>query len=472
MAYQMKKTTQLSLDSDQPVIEISSDNKWAQLAGLIPWQELEAVYAQTFPKYGRGGKPFQLLYGAQLIKEQKGLSDVGVVEAIRDTPAYQYFVGLPKYEAKRPFDPSTLTLFRRRIATISTELRQIMGRWTKEQLQEFLDDDEKQMIMDATVAPVNISFPQDYALLNKARLILEKDIKELAHQLAVKPPRTYKREAHKKFVKFTKKPRRSRKETRNQVKVQLQYVRRDLRYMRELFEQGGHLNPPQLKQFEKIQKLYDQQEYMYQNKTHRVENRIVNLAQDYVRPIKRGKARQNTEFGPKIDVTLQDGCVEIERVSFEPFNESTDFQAAIERYKENHGYYPEEVLADKLYRNRANINYAKERGIRIIGPRLGRKPKNVDEKKRRAENALARDAENRRGKIERTFAFAKNKCGLGLLRSKTAETALVEIDTAITLANIATVLAFFSCALKIQVQVEGLTFNLNYTFSTNLETSA
>lgn len=49
--------------------------------------ELEVVYAQTFPKYGSGGKPFQLLYGAQLIKQQQCLSDAGVVEAIRDTPS-------------------------------------------------------------------------------------------------------------------------------------------------------------------------------------------------------------------------------------------------------------------------------------------------------------------------------------------------------------------------------------------------
>lgn len=47
-------------------------------------------------------------------------------------------MGLPKYEAERPFDLSTLTLFRR---------VQIMGRWNKERLQGFLAGD-KEMIMD------------------------------------------------------------------------------------------------------------------------------------------------------------------------------------------------------------------------------------------------------------------------------------------------------------------------------------
>ncbi|MFT8710356.1 MAG: hypothetical protein ABF820_13095 [Sporolactobacillus sp.] len=73
---------------------------------------------------------------------------------------------------------------------------------------------------------------------------------------------------------------------------------------------------------------------MYRNKTHRVDHRIVSLAQPYVRPIKRGKAKQNTEFGPNIDVLIQDGILEIERVDFNAFNESTDFQKVVERYNE------------------------------------------------------------------------------------------------------------------------------------------
>lgn len=100
--------------------------------------------------------------------------------------------------------------------------------------------------MDATVVLVNIRFPQDYSLLNQAHTTLEKFITELAHQLNTQIPRTYKREAHKVYVCFTKKPRRSAKETRDQVKVQLQYVRRDLRYVHELREQGGQLSERQL----------------------------------------------------------------------------------------------------------------------------------------------------------------------------------------------------------------------------------
>jgi hypothetical protein len=87
------------------------------LAETIPWAELEEVYQSLFPsKLGRAAKPFRLLYGAQLIKQKSGWSDVQLVEVIRDMPALQDFVGIDTYQAKRPFEPSTLAKFRKRIA--------------------------------------------------------------------------------------------------------------------------------------------------------------------------------------------------------------------------------------------------------------------------------------------------------------------------------------------------------------------
>ena len=48
-----------------------------------------------------------------------------------------------------------------------------------------------------------------------------------------------------------------------------------------------------------IMKLYEQQLYMYENKTHTVEQRIVSISQPWLRPIVRGKAKAPVEFGAK-----------------------------------------------------------------------------------------------------------------------------------------------------------------------------
>ncbi len=60
---------------------------------------------------------------------------------------------------------------------------------------------------------------------------------------------------------------------------------------------------------------------------------------------------------------------------------------SLKTYKEKHGFYPEAVLADKIYRTRENRNFCKSRGIRISGPKLGR---TTEEEKKRLKNKLTR----------------------------------------------------------------------------------
>ena len=59
-----------------------------------------------------------------------------------------------------------------------------------------------------------------------------------------------------------------------------------------------------LKYFFVIRHLLEQQEKMYKNKSHQVEDRIVNIHKPHVRPIVRGKAKAKTEFGAKINISL------------------------------------------------------------------------------------------------------------------------------------------------------------------------
>ncbi|MCT4386623.1 transposase, partial [Lacticaseibacillus paracasei] len=105
------------------------------------------------------------------------------------------------------------------------------------------------------------------------------------------------------------------------------------------------------------------------------------------------------------------------------------------------------VLVDTLYRTRDNINLCKKLGIKLNGPKLGRKPKHVDPKQRKADV----NAENRRGAIERKFAFLKGSLGLDLVNTRTAESLVVTVDSAIALANIDLLLKLFSVPISIVV---------------------
>ncbi len=329
----------------------------------------------------------------------------------------------------------------------------------REQIQSLLPDDElRVLITDATAVPIEIRFPQDTSLLNQARLNLEEMLLDMAHQLQIKPPRTYKREAKAKWTAFARKPRRWAKETRKQIKVQLQYVRRDLRYIDVLLTHGASLNERQTKRLAVIRELFDQQMFMYENRTHRVPGRIVSLAQPWIRPINRGKAKQRTEFGPKIDASIADGMIDIERFDFKAFNESQDLATTIDHYFDVHGYYPDEILADTLYRTRENRQLCQRLGIRLSGPRLGRKPKKMDAKQRQVD----RDAEKRRGKIERGFAFMKGPLGLSLVRTKTVASIAVTIDIAINLANLKMLLRLFNGPILIFVKYKQESILIHY----------
>lgn len=384
-------------------ISLSSDNKWVKLASLISWQKLDDAYQSVFNKNaGRAAKPFRELYGADLIKQRTHLSDAKLVEAIRDTPVFQYFTGRTHYEAKIPFNASTLIYFRRRASKISDLIRNIITDEVREKLKAIVSGAHV-LITDATAVPIKIQFPQDAFLLNKAQLSLEDMVLNMEQRLHVAIPRTYKRLAKATWTEYSRHPGRKAKARRKQIKAQLQYVD-------ELLAQGrqAHLTEWQMNRLAVVRKVYDQQKYIYDNKAHSVQDRIVSLSQPYIHPIVRGKAKARVEFGAKIDCSILDGVIDVERFDFDSFNESADLSATLDHCWDTLGQYPDEVLADTLYRIRANIALCKEPGIKLSGPKLGRGPKHVDAKQRKHDA----DAEDRRGAIERKFAFLKGSLGL------------------------------------------------------------
>ena len=114
-----------------------------------------------------------------------------------------------------------------------------------------------------------------------------------------------------------------------------------------------------------IFKLYEQQKYMYDNRVHSVENRIVSIMQPWIRPIVRGKLNSAVEFGAKLDISIDsDGYARIEKISFDAYNESASLKEAVERFKERTGHY---IIRDVYWQTRYTGQertgvFAKKRG--------------------------------------------------------------------------------------------------------------
>ena len=89
------------------------------------------------------------------------------------------------------------------------------------------------------------------------------------------------------------------------------------------------------------------------------------------------------------------------------------------------------MLADKIYRNRANLQFCKEHGIHMSGPKLGRPFAQGAEQKK--QNYMD---ECNRIEVERKFSLAKRKCGLGLIMTKLEDTIGHSIAMSIVVLNL------------------------------------
>ena len=170
---------------------------------------------------------------------------------------------------------------------------------------------------------------------------------------------------------------------------------------------------------------------MYDNKTHRVEGRIVSISQPYLRPIVRGKSKSPVEFGAKYDVSIDEkGHARLEKLSFDPYNESTVFLDAMERYKKRTGHYPKRVLVDQIYRTRDNRRFCRENNITMSGPKLGRPSKDKKSSKEEYQDNVDRI------EVERFFSTGKRCNGAGLIMTKLEETTLSSIALSVLVTNL------------------------------------
>lgn len=448
-------------DFGQPAgMTMSPNNRWIKKAETIPWAEIEEQYAKLFTnRKGNVAKPLRLALGACIIQMEYGYSDEETVLQIQENPYMQFFCGFPGYKYELPFDPSLMVYFRKRLKPeISREINELIISKAEEEIKKSKGQEDKKdgddnhpdrpeppansgtLIVDATCAPSQIKYPQDTGLLNEARENAEQIITELHDSKEGQKPRTYPKRAHKDYLRFARKKKKSIKEIRKSVKKQLQYLYRDLDIIDKMLEKGKELNARQKARLETIKSVYEQQKYMYDNHTHTVENRIVSISQPYIRPIVRGKVKAPVEFGTKLDISVVDGFVRLEKQSFDAYNEATVLKDVLERYKNRTGSYPERILADKIYRNRDNLAMCKELGIRLSGPVLGRPKKdaNVDKKLEYNDNCD-------RVEVERKFSLAKRKCGLGEIVTRLKETSQSVIALSIVVLNLRR-LALILCA--------------------------
>jgi hypothetical protein len=427
--------------------KLRRDNRWVILADIIPWDEFEKRYAAQFKsKTGNPALPVRVALGSLIVKEKMKFTDEDTVQAIQESHYLQYFIGYEVYKDEKPFDASLMVHFRKRLgAKILSEVNELVIQRARKAEEEPASKDpppsddsdsshKGQLIVDATCAPQDMRFPNDVGLLNEAREKADGIIDSLimASPDRTKRPRTYRKRARIDFLSFIRRRRNTDKTIRRALKGQLQYLNRNLNYIQELADTVGIkvLSKKAYRDLLVINEVYRQQQELYRSRTRTMSGRIVSISQPHVRAIARGKARSAFEFGAKVSLSVVNGYCRVDRLSWDPYNESTDLKDQIEDYKTQYGYYPESVHADKIYRTRDNLKFCKEYGIRITGPRLGRPYKQTEENKILLKKLRKQERidEGIRSTVEGKFGVAKRRYSLGLIRSKlkaTSETSIM-----------------------------------------------
>jgi hypothetical protein len=416
-----------------------------------------------------------------MIKHLCNLDDRETVDQISENIYMQFFLGYSSFTSEAPFDASLFVEFRKRlgmdtlnainekIASLKTHLE------TKEKettattdMKSFCEQDsnraeplmepqqeadEKQtmhmpdleplpeqdskptepknkgrIILDATACPQDIAYPTDLDLLSDARKKSEELIDVLySPTLHEKKPRTYRRTGRKLYLKTAQKKNKSRKQIRKAVGAQLRLLKRNLKSINSLLDAYPQipLKPKEYKYLLVIYTFYEQQQQMYDSRSHRIEDRIVSIHQPHVRPIVRGKSQAKVEFGAKIHVSVIDGITFLDELSWDAFNEGSHMMDYVEKYYQRFGCYPRELLADQIYCTRANRAALKENGIKLLAKPLGR-PSAVQ----------VHVSPGERNPIEGKFGQAKTAYGLNRIKARLRDTSESWIASIILVLNL------------------------------------
>jgi len=430
--------------------KLDACNRWVKMAELMPWDMIEDIYAKTFKDSNTDGRPpipARIAFGALYIKENEGFPQERTMQHIAENVYMQYFLGLTEFNPQPLFDSSMLSRMAARFTKEDMKkINEELYRRSRPEKEAPPDDEPPsggvgsnsgKLILDATAAPADIRYPTDLSLLNECREGTEKIIDGLWEKTSRKGHKTSysRKKARKGYLKIAKQRKPRKKQVRQAVREQLECVEKNVSSLENILttigaETFGLHNWAKL---ETIREISRQQRYHYDNPGAQIPNRIVSVRQPHIRPIVRGKARAAVEFGQKISFSVVDGFTFIENQSWNNFAEGSTLKASAEEYRKRHGVYPEAILADKAYRSRENINFCKERGIRLSGPRLGRpKASEIEPDKEQAYHDSCQ-----RNMVEGRIGINKRRYGLDLIYARLEVTGDIEVAMNVLCMNVA-----------------------------------
>ncbi|WP_345194044.1 transposase, partial [Algibacter agarivorans] len=179
-----------------------------------------------------------------------------------------------------------------------------------------------------------------------------------------------------------------------------------------------------------IRKVYTQQ-YMLFTTGEKPKGRIVSLSKSYLRPIVRGKEIKAVEFGAKVNKLQIDGVNFIQKISFDNFNEGTQFKNTIYKAQGLTKIKVDIAGADAIYATNKNRVFATSNKIQTDF-----KPKGKPSKHHKTQKKLkAMITKERASRLEGSFGKEKEHYHLKKIKAKTKTTEILWIFFGMHTAN-------------------------------------
>ena len=451
---------QLTIDGFRSSLDgLDKTNRWVWLGDHLPWEDYEKQYGQKLNNQtvGAGAKPARMVIGAMIIKHATRLSDVDTIQMIQENPYMQYLCGLEEFTDQPIFDPSLFVDLRKRISeddinkmteSLLKREQEMKEAASKQKEEETNGHDEElpaapaqdedtaafvdskgrehkgELKIDATCADAEVRYPVDINLIETGCRKLSEYMVKICEGLGITGPKLHYKDARRAYLLLIKQAKKKGRMVHDTMALLLNYLYKDMRLMMEFlaadYRRYDFLHLYEKNIFTAIIKMYHQQNDMFKKGVHQCPDRIISIFQPHLRPIVRGKAGANVEFGAKIGVSIVEGYNFIDHHSWDAYNESIDMQLHIDKYVERRGYLPATIHADKIYMNKANRAILKDLEIKSYSKPLGRPAKDPPSPERQA--AMTR-AVGKRNEIECSFGTGKRVYQANDIRAKIPETA-------------------------------------------------
>ena len=387
----------------------------------IPWDGLAKELKVKDFNHGRASifSP-QGKLALMFLKSYTGFSDRRLIEHLNGSIHFQLFCGI-FLGIDKLTDYKIVSRIRSELSKYLdiTACQKVLSQWWKPYL-----DCTHVVLTDATCYETDMRYPTNVKLLWECTHWVYQQLKLTCKHLKIRMPRNKYLEQADKYLQYSRKRKKSHKETTVRTRSLLYLLEKLLTIQDGLGAQNSaNMDFPQkyYQRMNTIHKILTQQQTMFET-GESVKGRILSIDKSYIRPIVRGKETKKVEFGAKVNMIQIDGINFIEHLSFNAFNEGTRLISSIRCARSLVGKITH-IAGDDIYATNKNRKYATRHNLTTCFKRKGRAGKYEDQRV-----VISRELRKERAtRMEGSFGTEKEYYGLQKIKARTQKNEILWI---------------------------------------------